>query len=98
MGQGSALFGLRESYTSWQYFRTETHLPSIQPALAINSLNFMDLGELTYDSMPDGYMLNIWVLVSNLCDCMLQSVRETLLIGFEISPASTELVFTMGVL
>ena len=48
--------------------------------------------------MPDGYVLNIWVLMSDFCNCMLQSVRETLLISFEIGPASIELVFTMAVL
>ena len=48
--------------------------------------------------MPDGYMLDIWVLISNFLDCMLQPMRETLLVGFEIGPASVELVFAMGVL
>lgn len=48
--------------------------------------------------MPDGYMLDVRVLISNTLDCMLQSVRETLLISFEIGPASIELVFAMGVL
>ena len=66
--------------------------------IAINSLGFLDLGGVTYDSMPDGYMLNIWMLISDFSDCMLQSVRETLLVSFEIGPASIELVFTMGVL
>ena len=66
--------------------------------IAINSLEFLSLGGVTYDSMPDGYMLNIWMLISDFSDCMLESVRETLLIGFEIGPASIELVFTMGVL
>lgn len=48
--------------------------------------------------MPDGYMLNIWMLITNVLDCMLESVRETLLIGFEVGPASVELVFAMSVL
>lgn len=48
--------------------------------------------------MPDGYMLDVWVLISNFLDCMLQSMRETLLISFEIGPASVELVFAMAVL
>ena len=53
---------------------------------------------VTYNSMPDGYMLDIWVLISNIFDCILQSVREPLLVGFEIGPASTELVFAMVIL
>lgn len=48
--------------------------------------------------MPDGYVLDVWVLISNILDCMLQSVWETLLISFEIGPTSIELVFAIGVL
>ena len=48
--------------------------------------------------MPDGYVLDVWVLISNILDCMLQSVWETLFIGFEIRPTSIELVFAIGVL
>lgn len=48
--------------------------------------------------MPDGYMLDVWVLISNLLDRMLQSVREPFLVGFEISPASIKLVFVIVVL
>ena len=42
--------------------------------------------------MPDGYMLDVWVVVSDLLDCMLQSMRKSLLVGFKIGPASIELV------
>lgn len=48
--------------------------------------------------MPDGYMLDIWVLISDLLYRVLQTMRESLLVGFKISPASIELVFPMGVL
>lgn len=48
--------------------------------------------------MPYGYVLDVRVLISNIFYCMLQSVRETLLIGFEIGPPSIELVFAMGIL
>ena len=48
--------------------------------------------------MPDGYMLDVWVVVSNFVDCMLQSMRESLLVGFKIGPASIELVSAMIVL
>ena len=48
--------------------------------------------------MPDGYMLDVWVVVSNFLDGMLQSMRESLLVGFEIGPASIELVSAMIVL
>lgn len=48
--------------------------------------------------MPNSYMLDVWVLISDVLDCMLQSVREALLVGFEIGPASVELVFAMGIL
>lgn len=48
--------------------------------------------------MPDGYMLDVWVLIPNLLDRMLQSVREPFLIGFEIGPASIKLVFLIVVL
>ena len=48
--------------------------------------------------MPNGYVLDVWVLISNILDCMLQSVWETLLIGFEIGPASVELMFALSVL
>lgn len=48
--------------------------------------------------MPDGYMLNIWMLISNLFYRVLQTVRKSLLVSFEIGPASVELVLTLGVL
>lgn len=48
--------------------------------------------------MPDGYMLDVWVIFSNILDCMLQSMWEAFLICFEIGPASVELMFAMGVL
>ena len=66
--------------------------------IAINFLEVLDLGGVTYDSMPDGYMLNIWMLIPDFSDCMLQPVREALLICFEICPAAIELVFAMAVL
>ena len=58
----------------------------------------LDLNGVTHDSMPYGYVLDVPVLISNICYCMLQSVRKTLLIGFEIGPPSIELVFAMGIL
>ena len=48
--------------------------------------------------MPDGYMLDVWMVVPNFLDCMLQSMRKSLLVGFKIGPASTELVSAMIVL
>ena len=48
--------------------------------------------------MPDSYMLDTWVLISNFLDCMLQPVGETLYIGVKIRPAAVELVFTIGIL
>lgn len=48
--------------------------------------------------MPDGYVLDIWVLISNFHDCMLQAMRKPLFVGVEVGPASIELVFAMGVL
>ena len=72
--------------------------PPQYPACSDVSWHSLELRRATYDSMPDGYMFNIWVLVSDIPYCMLQTVRESLLVGFEISPASIELVFAMGVL
>lgn len=72
--------------------------PPQYPACIEVSLHNLELGRATYDSMPDGYMLDIWVLISDLLDCMLQTVRESLLVGFEIGPASIELMFAMSVL
>ena len=48
--------------------------------------------------MPDGYVLDVWMLISNILDCVPQSVRETLLVGFKIGPASVELMLTLSVL
>lgn len=48
--------------------------------------------------MPDGYMLNVWVLISNLLDRMLQSVREPFLVGIEIGPSPIKLVFVIIIL
>ena len=48
--------------------------------------------------MPDGYMLDVRVLVPDFLNCMLQSVRKSLLVGFKIGPAPIELVSTMIVL
>ena len=41
--------------------------------------------------MPNGYMMDIWVVVTNSSDRMLQSMRETLLVGFEVRPATLKL-------
>ena len=48
--------------------------------------------------MPDGYMLDVWVVAANFLDCMLQSMRESLLVGFKIGPTSIKLVPAMIVL
>ena len=48
--------------------------------------------------MPDSYMLNVRMRVSNVLDCIFQPMRETLLVGFEIGPSSIELVSTIIVL
>ena len=48
--------------------------------------------------MPDSYMLDVWMLISNILDCVLQTVWKPLLVGFEIGPASVELMFATGVL
>ena len=72
--------------------------PPQYPACSNVSWHSLELRRATYNSMPDGYMLDIWVLISDLLYCMLQTVWKSLLVGFEISPASIELVFAMGVL
>lgn len=41
--------------------------------------------------MPNGYMMDIWVVVTDSSDRMLQSMRETLLVGFEVRPATLKL-------
>ena len=48
--------------------------------------------------MPDGYMLDVYVFISNFLDCMLQSVRKTILVGLKIGPAPIELVFSIVIL
>ena len=54
--------------------------------------HFIEICGVTNNSMPNGYVLDVWVVVPNPLDCMLQSMRESLLVGFEIGPASIELV------
>ena len=48
--------------------------------------------------MPHGYMLDVYVLISNFLDCVLQSVRKPILVGLKIGPAPIELVFSIVVL
>ena len=73
-------------------------IPPQYPAYDAFSWHCSEIRRATYDSMPDCYMLNVWVLISNLLYCMLQTVRKSFLISFEIGPASIELVLTLGVL
>ena len=65
--------------------------------LSAPSHSIVDCGA-TNNSMPDGYVLDIWMVVSYFFDCMLQSMRKSLLIGFKICPASVELVSAIIVL
>ena len=58
----------------------------------------VDLHRVTNNSMPDGYMLDVYVLISNFLDCVLQSVRKPILVGLKIGPAPIELVFSIFVL
>ena len=62
------------------------------------SSHYIESCLVTYNSMPDGYVLDVWVLISNIFDCVLQPVREPFFVGFKIGPASTELVFAVVVL
>ena len=41
--------------------------------------------------MPDGYVLNVWMLVTNGRSSVLQSIGKALLVGFEFCPATLEL-------
>lgn len=59
---------------------------------------YVDFGRATNNSMPDGYMLDVHVLISNFLDCVLQSVRKTILVGLKIGPAPIELVFSIVIL
>ncbi len=52
----------------------------------------------TYDRMPDSYMLDIWMLVSDIRDSVLQPLREAFFIRFESGPATLELRLAMRVL
>ena len=52
----------------------------------------------TYYGMPHGYMLDTWILVSNICDGVLQSMWKASFVGFKACPATFELCFTMCVL
>lgn len=44
--------------------------------------------------MPDSNMLNTWMLLANLCNGMLQSVRECCSLGFKLGPTMLELTMT----
>ena len=46
-------------------------------------------------SMPDCYMLDVGMLLTNGCSGMLQPTRKPLLIGFEVCPATLELRLAM---
>ena len=48
--------------------------------------------------MPDGYVLDIRMLITNLLDRIFQSMWKSLLISFEIGPTSIKLMFAIVVL
>ena len=47
---------------------------------------------VTEESMPHGDVLDVRVLTSDLCGCVLQTFREASLVGLEVRPAEIQLV------
>lgn len=50
---------------------------------------------VTKYSMPDCYMLDVGMLLTNSCSGLLQPTRKTLLVGFEVCPTTMELRFAV---
>ena len=68
------------------------------PQLIVCSAPSNGPNKITYKCMPDSDMLDIWMVFSNLCHCMLQSFREAFFVGFEICHSSSGLNLTVVIL